>query len=166
MTPSPDTSDGMAALTEVLVGRVCIVGIGNRQRGDDGAGPSLIDHRRADAHGFWIDAGVAPENYLERIVKTRPDTILLVDAIAFGGVPGAWQLLETEQVDLPSISTHTGSLQLLQDYLANRLTARIYLLAIQPAQLESCEGLSTPVKKSVVELAALLPKLLACDRMN
>lgn len=166
MNQPSEVSDWMHALSDVLTGRVCIVGIGNRQRGDDGAGPSLIDRRPQDAPGTWIDAGVVPENYLEPIAKTHPDTILLVDAVLFGGAPGQCQLLETRQVDLPTLSTHAGSLQLLQDYLTNRTAARIYLLAIQPARLSSRVGLSAAVEKTVIELVDLLPKLLACERMT
>ena len=33
-------------LDEIAVGRVLIVGIGNRQRGDDGVGPVFIDLQR------------------------------------------------------------------------------------------------------------------------
>ena len=70
------------------------MGVGNRQRGDDGAGPRLIDARNPAARGVWLDAGAAPENYLETIAGTNPDTILFVDAVAFGGISGECRLID------------------------------------------------------------------------
>ena len=153
-----DLTDSLRAL---LQGRVCIVGVGNRQRGDDGAGPRLIDQRRSATQGVWLDAGTAPENFLEPIVKTNPDTVLIVDAVAFGGTPGECRLLDPTTMDSPALSTHAGPLSMLSDYLSARTGASIKVLAIQPERMDMREGLSRSVEKSVLELAAMLSTLLA-----
>ena len=57
--------------------KLCIVGIGNRMKGDDAAGPMLIDLLDGRTKATCIDAGVAPENYLEKIVAAKPDVVLL-----------------------------------------------------------------------------------------
>ena len=80
-TTTPLAQDLATSLSELLAGRVCIVGVGNRLRGDDGAGPRLIDARHPDASGVWLDAGVVPENYLEIIARANPDTVLIVDVV-------------------------------------------------------------------------------------
>ena len=152
---------GVLDLDAFLVGRVCIVGVGNRQRGDDGAGPRLVDERKSESQGVWLDAGAAPENFLEPIVRTRPDSVLIVDAVDFGGFAGEYRLLEPADVDSVSVSTHTGSLRLLSEYLTNRSGARVLILAIQPERIGPGECLSRAVEESVVELANLLADLLA-----
>ena len=56
------------------------MGIGNRLAGDDGAGSAVAEALRGRTAACVIDAGIAPENHLEPIVRGEPDTILLVDA--------------------------------------------------------------------------------------
>ena len=154
-----------ATLRELLAGRVCIMGVGNRHRGDDGAGPRLIDARHPAARGVWLDAGVAPENFLEPIVRTKPDTVLIVDAVAFGGLPGECRLMDAMAMDMTVVSTHAGSLGMLSEYLSARSKARIRVIAIQPEKIDAREGLSQPVEKSVLELAAVLSELLASAKV-
>ena len=108
------------ALGALLTGRVCIVGVGSRGRHDDGAGPRLIEQHRPGTPGAWIDAGVAPENYLGSIARTNPDVVLIVDAVNFGGAPGECRLLDTNTTDTVVLSTHALSLKMLADYLSAR----------------------------------------------
>ena len=56
---------------------ICIVGVGNRTKGDDAAGPTLIDLLADSASRHCIDAGIAPENYLEKIAACAPDLSLI-----------------------------------------------------------------------------------------
>jgi hydrogenase maturation protease len=125
----------------------------------------LIDTRSPAAPGVWLDAGVAPENFLEPIVRTNPDAVLIVDAVAFGGLPGECRLMDASEIDMAAISTHAGSLGILSDYLTARTTARIHLLAIQPERIDLHGGLSQPVERSVQKLAAELSNLLASAKM-
>lgn len=150
-----------ASLSDCLKGRVCIVGVGNRQRGDDGAGPRVIDARDPSAGGFWLDAGMAPENFLEPVVKEEPDSILIVDAVAFGGDPGECQLIDPIKMETAAVSTHAGSLDTLCLYLANRTGAQIKVLGIQPKSLDSTSGLSPPVEEAVIASAQSLSSLLS-----
>ena len=148
-------------LGEMLVGHVCVVGVGNRHRRDDAAGPQVIDLRRPETSGVWIDAGVAPENHLELIVRAKPDTVLLVDAVDFGGRPGDCKITDINALETAAISTHAGSLRLLGEYLSIRSGVRPWVLAIQPRRIEVGEGLSEPVASTVGRIAALLSDLLS-----
>ncbi|NND96844.1 MAG: hydrogenase maturation protease [Pirellulaceae bacterium] len=148
-------------LSDVLEGHVCIVGIGNRHRCDDAAGPQVIDLRRSGTPGVWIDAGVAPENYLELIARAKPDTVLLVDAVDFGGSPGDCRITDINALETAAISTHAGSLRLLGEYLSIRNGVRPWVLAIQPQRIEMGEGLSEPVASTVGRIAVLLSDLLS-----
>ena len=157
----PSDCDLTTSLRDLLRGRVCIVGVGNRQRGDDGAGPRVIDGRRPAAGGVWLDAGIVPENFLEPIARTNPDTVLIVDAVDFGGLPGVCRLMDAAAMHTAAVSTHAGSLSLLSDYLSARTGARIKVMAIQPETIEVREGLSQAVEESVLQLTATLSELLA-----
>ena len=67
-----------------LAGKVVILGIGNTFRGDDGIG-SLLAQRLKDKVSFIVyDSGPSPENYLGKIIKDKPDNIIIVDAVDFG----------------------------------------------------------------------------------
>jgi len=184
-------TDLTAGLQQNLKGRVCVIGIGNRLKGDDAAGPELIDRltgrscfhpaspvspvvchrvnwlswlrriphrcsaaRRRELH--CLDVGVAPENYLEKIVSINPDTILLVDAMDFGGEAGTCRLFAADQITGGKLSSHALSLRMTCDYLQQRISARIFILGIQPAQLNMNRPLSAAVKAAVDKLAAEL----------
>jgi hydrogenase maturation protease len=152
------------ALADLLAGRVCVVGVGNRGRGDDAAGPRVIDARGDATRGVWIDAGMAPENFLEPIARSNPDTVLIVDAVTFGGSPGQCCLMNAEATDTPALSTHCGSLAMLGSYLSARTGAQIRVLGIQPECTDVRDGLSHPVGEAVDEVAAMLSELLGSVR--
>ena len=143
-------------LKQNLKGRVCVVGIGNRLKGDDAAGPKLIDLLAGHGRFYCIDAGVVPENYLEKIVGIKPDTILLVDAMDFGGEAGSCRLFSADQVAGGKLSSHALSLRMTCDYLQGRIPARIFVLGIQPSRVKMNEPLSAAVKAAVEKLAAEL----------
>jgi hydrogenase 3 maturation protease len=161
----PLDHNSTTSLRDLLRGRVCIVGVGNRQRGDDGAGPRVIDARSPTARGVWLDVGVVPENFLEQIAQQYPDTVLIVDAVAFGGLPGECRLMDATAMDTAVVlSTHAASLGMLSDYLSARTRARVQVIGIQPERIDAREGLSQPVEKSVRELTEVLSNLLGFCR--
>lgn len=143
-------------LKQNLQGKICVLGIGNRLKGDDAAGPELIDRLAGCGELHCIDAGVVPENYLEKVVKLQPDTIVLVDAMDFGGEAGACRLFPADQVAGGGLSSHALSLQMACDYLRQRIAVRIFVLGIQPAQLKMNSPLSAAVGAAVEKLAAAL----------
>ena len=151
-----DLTDG---LKQNLQGQVCVIGIGNRLKGDDAAGPELIDRIAGRSRFHCLDTGVAPENYLEKIVRIRPDTILLVDAMDFGGEAGACRLFAADQVTGGKLSSHALSLRMTCDYLQQRISTRIFILGIQPAQVKMNQPLSAAVRAGVEKLAAELGAL-------
>jgi hydrogenase 3 maturation protease len=135
---------------------VCIVGIGNRLKADDGAGPALIDLLEERPGRLLVDAGVAPENYVEKIARMEPDTVLLVDAMDLGARPGHHAVFRPGDLAAGGISSHAGSLELVADYLRNRTNATIHVLGIQPGSLQPGAGLSPPVRAAVRDLADVL----------
>jgi len=146
-------------LTRFIDGRICVLGIGNRAWHDDGVGSLLAEALKSSTGLDVIDAGFIPENYLETVARTIPDTILMVDATDFGGKPGQARLLYPAKVAYSSLSTHAGSLRMLSEYLYARTGAKIAILAVQPADTAAGEGLSLNVSNTLNELVKLLHNL-------
>lgn len=146
-------------LEEFSRGSLCILGVGNRMRGDDGAGSLLIDKIKGRAAADCIDAGVAPENFLEKAARGGFDAVLIVDTADFGGTPGEMRIFDIEAVAGGSLSTHAISLPATADYLKARCSARIVFLAFQGQTMDLGEGPGKAVSEAVDLLAETLSKL-------
>jgi len=146
-----------------LNGKIVIVGIGNPLRGDDGAGPALInllDKSLSEERPalILIDGGDAPENHLGRILKENPDTVLVVDAADFRAEPGAVRIIQDKDIGAGGLTTHNASLKIILDLIKQETKASVLLLGIQPQNIRLGETLSDPVKNSLSELVELLVK--------
>jgi len=136
-----------------LRGKVVILGIGNTLRSDDGVG-ALLAARIKDKVPFVVfDAGATPENYLEKIIREKPDNLILVDAVDFGGEPGEFRILDPGDLKTVNLfTTHNASLTLAINYLQNGLQADIIILIIQPKRLNFGDKLSPEVAATLTLL--------------
>jgi len=148
-------------LANFIDGRVCLLGIGNRYHHDDAIGPYLAEAIETRPDYDVIDAGIMPEDYVETAARKHPETILMIDATDFGGEPGEVRLLFPENVAYSGVSTHSGSLRMLAEYMHARTHARVALLAVQPADTSDGKGLSPRVAETLDDLLDNLPDI--CD---
>jgi hydrogenase 3 maturation protease len=132
-----------------------IVCIGNILKGDDGAAIELYQKLAGKIKAELIDAGTVPENYIQRIIKVKPHTIVLIDAVDFGGSAGQIKIFEPEQIPEIVASTHVMSLRFFSDILKRETDSKIFLAGIQPEQLGLGNGLSKPVTEAVAQLSEL-----------
>lgn len=140
-----------------LQGKVLIVGIGNPLRGDDGLGPEIIKRLQSILpHLVLFDVGETPENYLEKIIKEKPDTIVLIDATDLGVSPGAVEIIESDDIRNESFSTHNVSLKVVVNYLQKETSADVFLLGIQPETIELGREISQPVRDSLEDIVETL----------
>jgi len=145
------------------------VGIGNTLRGDDGFGPALIERlnqpQRAESglkrkiKAVCLDAGSAPENFTGKIVKEKPDTILIVDALHLGLSPGEYEILKKDEIAKSGFSTHNISLHMFIEYLENQTKADIYLLGVQPKNISFGEEISDSVKKTLEGILKIVTEI-------
>lgn len=126
-----------------------IVGTGNVLRGDDGLGPVLVDRLRKRLPVPCIDAGVALENHLGRILREKPDTLLVIDAVHLGARPGDYRLLGAHELAEQGLSTHDMSLRLALRYLGSEIGGRTALLGVQPGQVGFGARMSAPVRRVI-----------------
>ncbi|MFH1022744.1 MAG: hydrogenase maturation protease [Planctomycetota bacterium] len=156
-SPCGMTSDDLRRwLTESGGANPLILGVGNRLRGDDGAGCHLIDRISDTGRVRCIDGGCAPENHIERVATMRPGVVWLVDAVDFGGRPGELRVFPPERMGGDALSTHAGSLRLCCEYLRSRAEIPVVLIGIQPESVVLGRALSAPVSRAVERLAGIL----------
>ncbi len=136
-----------------------ILGIGNPLRGDDGFGPALIERLQGRVKAVCLDGGSAPEVYAGKIVKERPDTILIVDALHLGRRPGEYEVLRKDEIARMGFSTHDISPNMLLDYLQIETGAGIYMLGVQPESIRFGLELSEPLRKTLKKLEE---ELISC----
>lgn len=140
----------------IMRGKRVVVGIGNPLRGDDGFGPSLIARLQASGRGIYIDAGQAPENYLGRILKEEPDTILLVDVAHLDLKPGEYRLLKPRDIMKCGLTTHEMSSRMLIEFLLEETPADIFMLGVQPQTLALGQAMSAPLNATLDEVEKLI----------
>lgn len=139
-----------------------VVGVGNRDRGDDAAGPvvcDLVDRRTGGA----IPTLVVETSVLDLAHRWRPeDRVVVVDAAAPAGRPG--RITELDRLALrPGTPVSTHSLDLAASVelagIVDRLPASLTIVAIEGASFDFGAPLSDPVWRSVDSVAARLSRL-------
>jgi len=142
----------------LLKGKLCpdserkalIVGIGNTMKGDDGVGITLLHRLKDKIDAIFMDCGIAPENYLGKMVEINPQIIIIIDAVDLHKSPGTMQIIEASKLAEGGLSTHSLSPELFIDYLKTRLEGlRVFVLGIQPKNCGFGEKLSTEVSDTV-----------------
>lgn len=139
--------------------RTCIIGVGNRMRGDDGVGSVVAERLKGMAlpDTLVIDAEDVPENYTDMIREVRPELVVFIDAADFGGNAGEWRMVDMHSLsdDVKPASTHTLSLKLLASLLESE-GIKTALLAIQPKRVGWGAPLSEEVKRAVHEVISFI----------
>jgi len=148
-------------LRAALSGRVVIAGIGNRVRGDDALGPAVVDRLQGRVEAALVDCGEVPERYLGAITERAPQSVVLIDAVDLEAAPGSVAMLAEGELPDRLGTTHNTPLRVLMHYLAAETGARITLLAVQPAQLESDSPMSPQVEATVGALADVIAIVLS-----
>lgn len=140
--------------------RTVLLGVGNPMRGDDGAGPALIDllHGRIDA--VLIDAGEVPENFLGSLQASCPQAVVIIDAIEMGIGAGGVNLLELEQLCDPFSQACSPGLARLGRIIRQMTGADVFVLGVQPASLIPETNLSGAVTESLRNLGDLFEQLI------
>ncbi|MBN1914220.1 MAG: hydrogenase maturation protease [Candidatus Omnitrophica bacterium] len=137
-----------------LKGKVVFLAVGNIMRSDDAAGPLLAEKIRGKVPFEVIDAGVSPENYLEKVIGLKPDCLVMFDAVDFGAKPGEFKELKAQELKTVNIFfTHNASLSMAINYLQSNLKLDIIILIIQPKTITLGGDLSLEVAKSLDILA-------------
>jgi hydrogenase 3 maturation protease len=148
-------------LRKICERKTLVVGIGNTLKGDDGAGCFVCERLQDSCPGLVIDAGTVPENYIGPIIERRPEVLVVVDAIDFGGTAGEIRIFKPEDLSSAAISTHTLSPRLFLDVIYKSIEVEVWFVGIGPGQTVLGEGLSKEVEEAVEVVAGILAEELA-----
>lgn len=139
-----------------LTSRSLIMGIGNTLKQDDAVGAKIINELNNKVNFKLIDAGVSPENYVGKIKKANPDTIIIIDAIDFKAKPGEVKIIDPKEIANETFSTHGVSIGMFINFIKAEIDSKIVVIGIQPMQIGYGSNMSEPVrlamKKIVKEL--------------
>lgn len=146
-----------------------VLGLGNRLRGDDAAGPLVVQALAATPlaqRARLVDGGTLGLSLLTEIEDAQ--ALVAVDAARFGAAPGAVQVFEGSAMDAQlqgrKSSAHEVALADLMAAaaLVGRLPARRALVAVQPASteltLEPTPGVAAALPRMGEAVTALLDR--------
>jgi hydrogenase maturation protease len=139
-------------------GRICFMGMGNPDYGDDGFGLQLANELMAAGVQDVIAAGTTPEQHLDSVADEGFADLVFLDAVEFGAEAGSVVLLGRPemQVHFPQISTHKISLGALAQLVESNGKTRVWLLGVQPESLRQGQPLSPAVRRTTRILKELL----------
>lgn len=141
--------------------KVLLVGVGNPDRGDDGAGPAVASRLRLPEAEVRLARGEATE--LLQLFAGR-DRVYVVDAVVSGQAPGTLHRLDGHELPPFMRSTSTHGLGLAEAVELARvlgsLPRELVVLGIEAADFTSGGPLSAPVSKAVDRLVRSLEREL------
>ncbi|UWG96488.1 hydrogenase 3 maturation endopeptidase HyCI [Dehalobacter sp. DCM] len=140
------------SLEERIKGHTLIIGVGNTLRGDDGLGPLMVEKLNGRVKVDLLDAGEVPESYLGRIIDSRPDTVIVVDAVQMEEIPGTLAIIEVTELEKVSWSTHRLSLALFMKYVHQHIGCSVFLIGVQPGTTEMGHEMTPEVDESLAAL--------------
>ncbi len=139
--------------------RLTILGVGNELRGDDAVGPTLVEALQGKTAAALVNAGDMPEDYWAVLEATRPEVVLIVDAVALGSAPRDVALIEIDQLGGAHLTTHNTSIAVLAQALRERIACDILVIGIQPQDLSLGMPMSRCVRATVDCLVHLFAQL-------
>jgi len=134
----------------LVKGKVVFVGVGNELRGDDGVGVYIAKKLKRRK---TVNTGVAPENFIGKIKKMKPERIVIFDALEFGGKPGEVRVVDARKTEGLKISTHSLPLSFFCKLFEG---VEVYLIGIQPKSREFGSFMSEEVVRAAEKLLAEL----------
>ena len=137
-----------------------MVGVGSEYRSDDALGSIIARSLKKRSDFLPIDAGDIPENYTGVIKDFRPDSILFIDAVNYGGNPGSIIFTTPESLTEKRFNTHRPSLRHVMEYLKAETGARITLLGVQPEEIKPGLTISQTISSTIESIKLALSEFL------
>jgi hydrogenase 3 maturation protease len=147
--------------------RVAVLGVGNIDRGDDGAGvlaAAALKKKLGQKGRSRLKVLLGhetPESLTGEIRRFQPGLVLILDAAVSGKKPASVFLLEKKDIAVEDMSSHRMPLTLLVDYLEKSVGCRVLVLGIEPRSCREGAPLSAAVKKAAEMLSSYLAAVLA-----
>jgi hydrogenase maturation protease len=141
---------------------VRVIGVGNRDRGDDGIGPVVADRVAALAPDGVVVATASPDQLID--VWGRAQVVVMVDAIRGEGPPGTVRVFTDGEIPgaTASVSSHGIGIPEAIDLAAalDRLPERLVVVGVTGEEFDGT-GLSPPVERAVDEAVDAVMEVVA-----
>ena len=131
--------------------QIQIWGVGNILLGDDAVGPMV------SLQLGGLDCGTTPENYISKLRKNPPETLIIIDAAEMGLKAGSVRILDFNETSNLLVSSHGIPLSILLEQFSE--STKILFIGIQPKQTNLGELLSTEVKAAAEFIVEKFNKL-------
>ncbi|UCE44917.1 MAG: hydrogenase maturation protease [Methanobacteriota archaeon] len=159
--PSKAEEDLKAELVE-LVGdcKTYVLGMGNEDRGDDGAGIAVARKLKESfpRHSYSEHDGL--EGIVLDISEKDEDAfVIFVDAADLREEPGTIRLVDAKEIRATEVTTHRVTVGLLMELLA-KSGKRSTVVCIQPGSVEFGSEMTAPVNGAVETLVCLLSDIV------
>ena len=147
-----------------------LIGVGNRDRGDDAAGPLVCDRVRARLGDGAVRTFVCEGSILDLALHwEHDDDVIIVDAMQPGTEPGRIVTVDASTNPLPTpdaISTHeidvTVAIELAR--AIGRMPERLLLIGIEAAQSDWRTAPSAPVDAAIDAVVDLVVGRIGRDQ--
>jgi len=145
--------------------KICIIGIGNPLRRDDGIGivllEKLVEQKKTLPKEIqYLDGGTGGMNLLH--ILPQFDIVIIIDAVQFNAAPGSYRFFTADEIttnkNINSISTHTNQLpQVIEiSRQLEELPKQLFIFGIQPKNTSYGRNLSNALKKNIKTLLSSL----------
>lgn len=148
-------------LREKLKGKVLVVTVGNPLRGDDGVGNFIYEKLKGKIHAPLINCEDSPEKFLDIIIKSKPDTIIIIDSVRTGSKAGTIFLVDEQEIFKLPLSTHRLPLSISIKYIKSQIPCQVQIIGIEPKNTEIGSKISKEVLISAEEIIDSLIKDLS-----
>ncbi|MCD6117221.1 hydrogenase maturation protease [bacterium] len=130
---------------------VVIVGLGNRDRSDDGIGIKAAEAlKQFSPERVFTEEEKSVESLVFDFIENKEiKAIIFIDAADLGGLPGETELFSASDIDkfVPTFSTHKVPITVLMNIIAKR-GMDPYFIGIQPETLKFMGSISSVCAES------------------
>lgn len=146
-------------IRQCVKGRICFVGVGNVDFGDDAFGVRLAQQLEAAGAAHVIEAGTNPDRWIGKLEGF--DHAVLMDAVELGATAGSVVFMDAAEIAVrfPQVSTHKISLGLLARWIEAGGKTKAWLIGAQPDSLKAGQPLTPALQITLKALRDLLLSL-------
>lgn len=145
--------------------RIVIIGLGNNYRKDDSIGLYIVKKiKKRDNFLIISTENSLLEDYIETIIKFKPEQIIIFDTADFKGASGDIRKFTIDDlINIKNYSTHTIPMRFIFNYIKEHLPEiEIIIYAIQPKDI----GYGVDINKDVLINANKIIKLINNTKIN
>ena len=144
--------------------RCAVVGVGNELKADDGIGLRVAKQLQEDGlsgKDILIIPADVPENWIQPIIKFRPELLVLIDTADFHGDSGEIRAVKDDEISRVFTNTHNIPLVLFIEAIKEKVpAAKTVFIGIQPKVMHFGEPMSQEVREAGRKAADAVKKIV------